>query len=184
MGFSRQEHWSGLPCPPPGDLPHPGIKPRSPTWQADSLPAELPAKPTEPPGFRQTRTASHPSMGWQVRNVYLTFRCRCQVNRWIHETGVKEWGEINLVVASIKMLFQIMKVYHITMRFYSQSKAFSSRDLLSTYWMPSPRNTGHSSSPFNSHRQITNHYSAFWCVQRQWWSQQEQDDSAKALKNE
>ena len=31
MGFSRQEHWSGLPCPPPGGLPNPGIKPRSPT---------------------------------------------------------------------------------------------------------------------------------------------------------
>ena len=29
MGFSRQEHWSGLPCPPPGDLPDPGIEPRS-----------------------------------------------------------------------------------------------------------------------------------------------------------
>ena len=37
MGFSRQEHWSGLPCPPPGDLPNPGIKPRSPTLLADSL---------------------------------------------------------------------------------------------------------------------------------------------------
>ena len=31
--FSRQEYWSGLPCPPPGDLPNPGIKPRSPTLQ-------------------------------------------------------------------------------------------------------------------------------------------------------
>ena len=29
MGFSRQEYWNGLPCPPPGDLPNPGIKPRS-----------------------------------------------------------------------------------------------------------------------------------------------------------
>ena len=29
MGFSRQEYWSGLPCPPPGDLPNPGIKPTS-----------------------------------------------------------------------------------------------------------------------------------------------------------
>ena len=38
MGFSRQEYWSGLPCPPPGDLPDPGIKPRSPALQADSLP--------------------------------------------------------------------------------------------------------------------------------------------------
>ena len=39
-GFSRQEYWSGLPCPPPGDLPNPGIKPRSPTLQVDSLPTE------------------------------------------------------------------------------------------------------------------------------------------------
>ena len=29
MGFSRQEHWTGLPCPPPGDLPHPGTEPAS-----------------------------------------------------------------------------------------------------------------------------------------------------------
>ena len=41
MGFSRQEYWSGLPCPPPGDVPDPGIEPRSLALQADSLPAEL-----------------------------------------------------------------------------------------------------------------------------------------------
>ena len=34
MGFSRQEYWSGLPCPPPGDLPNPGIKPQSPAAPA------------------------------------------------------------------------------------------------------------------------------------------------------
>ena len=38
MGFSRQEYWSGLPFPPPGDLPDPGIKPCLVHWQADSLP--------------------------------------------------------------------------------------------------------------------------------------------------
>ena len=38
MEFSRQEYWSGLPCPPPGDLPSPGIKSGSPALQADSLP--------------------------------------------------------------------------------------------------------------------------------------------------
>ena len=38
FGFSRQEHWSGLLCPSPGDLPDPGIKPRSPALQMDSLP--------------------------------------------------------------------------------------------------------------------------------------------------
>ena len=37
MGFSRQEYWSGLPFPSPGDLPDPGIEPRSPTLQADAL---------------------------------------------------------------------------------------------------------------------------------------------------
>ena len=36
--FSRQKYWSGLPCPPSGDLPDPGIEPRSPGQQADSLP--------------------------------------------------------------------------------------------------------------------------------------------------
>ena len=40
MEFSRQEYWSGLPFPSPGDLSNPGIKPRSPTLQADSLLAE------------------------------------------------------------------------------------------------------------------------------------------------
>ena len=44
MGFSRQEYWSRLPCPPPGDLPDPGIKPRSPPLQMDSLTAEPPGK--------------------------------------------------------------------------------------------------------------------------------------------
>ena len=45
MGFSRQEYWSGLPCPPPGDLPNPGVEPRSPALQVDSLPSEPPGKP-------------------------------------------------------------------------------------------------------------------------------------------
>ena len=47
MGFPRQEYWSGLPFPSPGDLTEPGIKltsPVSPAWQADSLPSEPPEK--------------------------------------------------------------------------------------------------------------------------------------------
>ena len=44
-GFSRQEYWSGLPYPPPGDLPNPGIEPRPPTLQANSLLSEPPGKP-------------------------------------------------------------------------------------------------------------------------------------------
>ena len=45
MGFSRQECWSGLPFPSPGNLPDPGIKPWSPALQADSSPTELQGKP-------------------------------------------------------------------------------------------------------------------------------------------
>ena len=51
MGFSGQECWSGLPCPPPGDLLNPGIEPMSPTspaFQADSLPTEPPGKSEDP----------------------------------------------------------------------------------------------------------------------------------------
>ena len=44
-GFFRQEYWSELPCPLPGDLPNSGIKPKSPSLQTDSLPAEPQGKP-------------------------------------------------------------------------------------------------------------------------------------------
>ena len=44
MGFSRQEYWRGLPFPSPGDIPDPGIEPRSPALQAESLPTELQGK--------------------------------------------------------------------------------------------------------------------------------------------
>ena len=56
MGFSRQEHWSGLPFPSPGDLPDPGIGPRSPASQADSFPTEPPGQLFDP----VTRNFSRP----------------------------------------------------------------------------------------------------------------------------
>ena len=51
MGFSRQENWSGFPCPPPGDLPDPGMEPASlmsPALAGGSLPLALPGKPGVP----------------------------------------------------------------------------------------------------------------------------------------
>ena len=45
MEFSRQEYWRGVPFPSPGEIPNPGINPRSPALQADSLPSEPPEKP-------------------------------------------------------------------------------------------------------------------------------------------
>ena len=56
VGFSRQEYWSGLPCPSPGDLPNPGVKLRSPALQADSLPSET-------PGTTSLITTLTPEMG-------------------------------------------------------------------------------------------------------------------------
>ena len=44
VGFSRQEYWSGLPFPSPGDLPNPGIEPESPALQADASLSEPPAR--------------------------------------------------------------------------------------------------------------------------------------------
>ena len=60
MEFSRQEYWSGLPFPSPGDLPDPGIEPRSLALQADSLLYEPPGKPC----ISQGRLTA-------VTNVYL-----------------------------------------------------------------------------------------------------------------
>ena len=45
LSRSVASDWSGLPCPPSGDLPNPGIEPRSPALQVDSLPSESPGKP-------------------------------------------------------------------------------------------------------------------------------------------
>ena len=45
MRFSRKDYWSGLPCPPPEDLPNPGIEPGSPAFQVDSFTIEPPGKP-------------------------------------------------------------------------------------------------------------------------------------------
>ena len=63
MGLSRQEYWSGVPFSSPGDLPHPGIKPRCPALQADSLLFEPPGKPsgfTAAPKNKITATHSGP----------------------------------------------------------------------------------------------------------------------------
>ena len=55
MGFPRQEYWSGLPFPSPGDLPDPGMEPGSPTLWADTLPSEPPGKPTARSGEMQSQ---------------------------------------------------------------------------------------------------------------------------------
>ena len=66
MGFSRQEYWSGLPFPSPGDLPDPGIEPRSPALQADAL-------TSEPPGKPNSKSIMGREIGFKYRFVLVLF---------------------------------------------------------------------------------------------------------------
>ena len=71
MEFPRQEYWSGLPCPPPGDLANPGIKPSS-ALQVDSLPAEPPGKLTPSPCHLNKEPPSRKQAFPGVRAVLAT----------------------------------------------------------------------------------------------------------------
>ena len=68
MGFSRQEYWSGLPFPSPGDLPDPGIEPWSPSLQGDALTSQPPGKP-----FKQQRDPSFSQCIWDRSWVQVRF---------------------------------------------------------------------------------------------------------------
>ena len=86
MGFSRQEYWSGLPFPSPGHLPDPGIEPRSPALQADTLSSMPPGKPlatTAKTFLKQQRLlfltvnlralsiSTHTLLSRRLENIYL-----------------------------------------------------------------------------------------------------------------
>ena len=72
-GISRQEYWSGLPFPSPGDLPHPGIEPRSPALQADALPSEPPGKPKKEKGEINFSHLNWMYYKMQATNTILSF---------------------------------------------------------------------------------------------------------------
>ena len=79
METSRLEYGSGLPCPPPGDLPNPGVKPGSPALQADSRPAEL------PPSNQKfgSNSLAHREMPFKTK-VFLNGDClRCTLRIWV-----------------------------------------------------------------------------------------------------
>ena len=90
MGFSRQECWSGLPFPSPGDLPDPGIEPRSPVLQADALLSEPPGKPLVGPwsnGISILRTIDSSACSlslWAQRKGYAKTSCCLQTRKSSH----------------------------------------------------------------------------------------------------
>ena len=83
MGFSRQEYWSGLPFPSPGDLPDPGIEPRSSTLQADALPSEPPV--TEK-GFK----FKPKYLGPRAHVLSLGYLCGFQDHLWLPQDSLLE----------------------------------------------------------------------------------------------
>ena len=84
MGFSRQEYWSGLPLPPPGDLPDPGLKPASPPLQEDSLLLSRRGSPAR--SYRECQCQSEEKgvqVCWRVfqASSCLVFSIWCSVTR-------------------------------------------------------------------------------------------------------
>ena len=67
-GFSRQEYWSGVPLPSPGDLSNPGIEPGSPALQGDAL-------PSEPPEKSNMKEACNPIDKWQKILMIKSQKC-------------------------------------------------------------------------------------------------------------
>ena len=74
MGFSKQEYWSGVPFSSPGDLPDPGIEPRSPSLQVDTLPAKPPGKPWSSQTRDQTQVSCIAGgffTSWATREAHI-----------------------------------------------------------------------------------------------------------------
>ena len=77
MGFTRQEYWSGLPCPPPGDLPDPEIKPVSPTLKADSFPLSHQKDTVKyDSALKEKGSLSYVLIGMNLENFML-----CEINQ-------------------------------------------------------------------------------------------------------
>ena len=108
MGFSRQEYCSGLPFPSPEDLPNPGIEPRSPALQADSLPTELQRKPTLPvedtkerfPFFSPDCLLLTQALYWQYDCVQSLRERQSQKGPRGHFFCRLQWGSQELGLAS------------------------------------------------------------------------------------
>ncbi|XP_070330550.1 protein enabled homolog isoform X13 [Odocoileus virginianus] len=92
MGFSRQEYWSGLPFPPPGDLPDPGVEVRVPPLQADALTSEPPGKP------------SHHSSPVSEQSI-----CQARAAVMVYDDANKKW-----VPAGGSTGFSRVHIYHHT----------------------------------------------------------------------
>ena len=145
-GFSRQEYWSGLPCPPPpGDLPNPGIKSRSPALQADFMSSEPPGKP------KNTGVGCHSLLQriFPTQRLNLGFlHCRWILHHLSHQGSprILEWVAYPFSRGSSQPRNQT-RVSCIADRFFTISAIFQPRGLQHTRPLcPSPSLTACSNS--------------------------------------
>ena len=82
MGFPSQEYWTGLPFPPPGDLPDPGIEPASPAFAGRFFTTELPGKPTGNPSHNSLTEDEIKGMQIGREEVKITVVCRRHETVW------------------------------------------------------------------------------------------------------
>ena len=85
MGFSRQEYWSGLPFPPPGDLPNPGIEPVSPALEGGFFSTEPPGKPIHDIDQSICSQPAFLTCGLHIPGYrgLLVFTVLCHQQRWV-----------------------------------------------------------------------------------------------------
>ena len=84
IGFSRQEYWSGLPWPPPGDLPHPGIKYTSPFSPALADRFFTTSTTWEAPGLPEKQHLFTASLKHAPSTLVLSCPTQCQIQSWTH----------------------------------------------------------------------------------------------------
>ena len=101
-GFSRQEYWSGLPCPPPRDPPDPGIELLSPALQADSFSTEPPGKPQ----MVLRRVFILIMVVWDCLPEKLTFNQRPEGGHGGKHVDI--WGKVLQVAGTIKLCVESM----------------------------------------------------------------------------
>ena len=97
MGFSRQEYWSGMPCPSPGDLPDPGIQPRSLTLHADSSPSEGVIKE---PGCKCRRLSDTDLITVLRRSLEKEMTTHSSIFAWKIPWTEKPWATVHEVSKS------------------------------------------------------------------------------------